>query len=94
MLKAKGLYNFDSFNTNGKTKGEIINELIAAFGTKTIKLLKDPLVIGEFDAFTYSLTKNGNIQFSAAFGHDDIVMATAFAWQAKKQSNIGKVVFM
>lgn len=94
LLKAKGLYNFDSFVTTSKSKGEIINLLISAFSAKEIKLLNDPLIISEAEAFTYSLSKNGNVQFAAAFGHDDTVMATALAWHAKKLTAIGKIVFM
>ncbi len=94
LLRAKGLYNFEAFNTNSKSKGEIINQLIAGFSLKEIKIINDPIVIGEFEAFTYSLTKSGNIQFSAAYGHDDIVMSTAIAWNAKKQNAVGQVLFM
>lgn len=94
LLKVKGISNFQPFNTNGKTKGEIINQLIAAFNSKEIKLLDDQLLISEFEAFTYSLTKSGNIQFEAAYGNDDIPMATALAWKAMVDSRLSQVVWM
>lgn len=92
LLRQKGIYNFDTFNTNSKTKSELINPLMVAFSKKEIKLLNDPIVIEEFNAFTYSLSKQGNVQFAAAYGHDDIVMATAFAWYAKGASTYKPLV--
>lgn len=86
LLREKGIYNFESFNTNSKSKGDLINPLMAAFSKKEILLLNDPVVIGEFEAFTYTITKNGNVTFSAAYGNDDIVMAFAFAYYAKSKS--------
>lgn len=94
LLRQKGIYNFDTFNTNSKTKSELINPLMVAFSNKEIKLLNDPIVIEEFNAFTYSLSKQGNVQFAAAYGHDDIVMATAFAWYAKGASTYKPLVVM
>lgn len=94
LLRSKGVYNFDAFNTNSKSKAEIINDLMAGFSKKEINLLNEDLIIGEFEAFTYSISKSGNVQFAAAYGHDDIVMATAFAWYAKKGQSVGRLVFM
>lgn len=93
LLRAKGIYNFETFNTNSKTKSELINPLMTAFSKKQIGLLNDSIIIGEFEAFTYSLTKNGNVTFAAAFGNDDTVMATAFAYFANTSSTYTPLVF-
>lgn len=92
LLRAAGIYNLQAFDTTSKSKGELINKLMADFNSGKIKLLNDEVVISEFEAFTYALTKNGNITFSAAYGHDDIVMATAFANYAKKYTGGGLII--
>jgi hypothetical protein len=69
--------NVEEFNTNGKTKGEIINGLIHVFNMKTIKIVQDELLRIELEAFIFK-QKDGRIKFEADSGfHDDIVMALA-----------------
>src|ERR1035437_175251 len=69
--------NVEAFNTNGKTKGEIINGLIHVFNMKTIKIVQDELLRIELEAFIFK-QKDGRIKFEADSGfHDDIVMALA-----------------
>lgn len=92
MLKQSGIMNLQEFNTNPGTKTDIINQLMAAFGKKEIAILNDETVKNEFKAFTYSISNTGKISFSAAYGHDDIVMATAIAWEAKKKIAVYNLV--
>ncbi len=87
LMRAAGVMSILPFQTTGKSKGELINKMMADFNTDKIKLLNDEVVIGEFEAFTYNLTKNGNITFAAAYGHDDIVMATALANWSRFSTN-------
>lgn len=94
LLRSKAVYNLEAFSTNSKTKGEIINQLIAVFSLRNIKPLNDELVKKELKAYSYSLTKSGNITFAASYGHDDIVMALALANQAKRLGAISKLVFI
>ena len=74
------------FNTNSKTKGEIIDDLCVAFSNEEINLIDDKYLISEFFAFTYNYNiKTRNITYGAPSGlFDDIVMSTAIAFKARK----------
>ena len=80
-LRNLGIQNISEFHTNATSKPLIINQLIAAAGKNEIKLLNDNIIKSEFNAFTATLTKSGTIKYAASFGHDDIVMATAIAFE-------------
>lgn len=72
------LNNIVTFNTNSKSKPEIINNLIHLFNMKQIKLIKDEYLRIELEAFIFKQNENGNIKFSADSGfHDDCVMSLA-----------------
>jgi hypothetical protein len=72
--------NIDSFNTNQKTKPEIINRLIHLFNMREIKILKDEYLRIELEAFIFKQGNTGNIKFMADSGfHDDVVMSLAIA---------------
>ena len=78
-LKRK-VKNIEEFNTNQKTKPEIINRLIHLFNLKQIKLVKDEYLRIELEAYIYKQNSNGNIKFMADSGfHDDCVMSLAIA---------------
>ena len=75
-LKRK-MMNIEEFNTNSKSKGEIINQLIHKFNTKTIKLINDDLLRMELESFLFT-QKDGRVKYEAASGfHDDIIMSLA-----------------
>lgn len=88
QLKHK-LPNLQEFNTNSKTKAEIINNLILQFNTKAFKLCDDQLLRIELEAFIFKQNDTGYIKFQADYGFsDDIVMALAIGkWAVKKQFN-------
>ncbi len=70
--------NIIDFNTNQKTKPEIINQLIHLFNTKGIKTLEDELLRIELEAYIFTQTPNGVIKYGADNGFfDDIVIALA-----------------
>jgi hypothetical protein len=76
-LKRK-INNIIDFNTNSKTKPELINHLIHLFNMKLIKMIKDEYLRIEFEAFIFKQNDNGNIKFMAESGfHDDCVMSFA-----------------
>ena len=78
-LKRK-LKNISDFNTNSKTKPEIINKLVHLFNMRQIKLINDDYLRIELEAFIFKQNTNGNMKFQADSGfHDDVVMATAIA---------------
>jgi hypothetical protein len=78
-LKRK-ISNVIEFNTNSKTKPEIINNLIHSFNMKEIKIIKDEYLKIELDSFIFKQNDNGNIKFMADYGfHDDCVISLAIA---------------
>ncbi len=93
-LKRK-INNIKDFNTNVKTKSEIINRIIYLFNMKEMKVLKDEYLRIELEGFIFKQS-NGNIKFMADNGfHDDCVMSLAIARRCfEKFQNAGKVPFM
>ena len=72
--------NIESFNTNSKTKPQIINNLIHLFNMKSFKIIKDEYLRIELEAFIFKQNDLGNIKFMADSGfHDDCVMSLAIA---------------
>ena len=77
-LKRK-LSNIIDFNTNSKTKPEIIDRLIHLFNMKEIKIIKDEYLRIELESFIFK-QNNGNIKYMADSGfHDDCVISLAIA---------------
>lgn len=87
MLKKK-LSNMpiEVFTTTNETKRDIIEYLITRISNETIKLLNDDEQYREFSMYEVELTPSGKITYNGAAGsHDDLVMATAFAFKALRQ---------
>lgn len=95
-LKAAHIKNLHGFNTTGKSKPEIINNLINAFSSKKIKVLKNEILKAELEAFTMSFSSTGHAKFSAPSGfHDDCIMSLAIAYHCLLKSRFnGQYVFM
>lgn len=85
-LKRK-IRNIEDFNTNQKTKPEIINKLVHAFNMNEIKCVKREELRIELEAFVFKQT-DGRIKFMADSGfNDDIIMSLAIArecWEKKR----------
>jgi hypothetical protein len=72
--------DIQQFNTNSKTKPEIINRLIHLFNMKEIRLVKDEYLRIELEAFIFKQNNQGNLKFMADNGfHDDLIMSLAIA---------------
>ena len=70
------------FTTTSTTKQAAIQTLQAAFEHSQIKILPDPVLIGELQAFEGERAPSGSWKYGAPSGlHDDCVMALAIAWQ-------------
>jgi hypothetical protein len=70
------------FHTSGQSKGPLIQALQSAFEHDAIRILNNPVLIGELQAYESKRTASG-FSYSAPSGmHDDTVMALAFAWHA------------
>lgn len=86
------LDNITDFNTNSKTKPEIINRLIHLFNTRAINLVKDDYLRIELEGFIFKQSTTGHIKFFADYGfHDDVVMALAIAVWAKENKGDSEV---
>lgn len=85
LLRTQGI-KVQEFDTQGQSKVDLINNLIASFSGKEIRILNDEQVKNEFDSFIFKFTDSGKVQFEAGHGHDDIVMATAIAWHGYASS--------
>lgn len=78
----KGL-SITPFTTTNATKHAIITALQSAFEHDQIRIINDPVLIGELLSFESKKTTSGNFTYSAPEGqHDDCVMSLALAWYA------------
>ena len=80
-LRARGM-RIVSFHTSATTKAPLIQGLQAAFEHGEIRILNEPVQVGELQAYEGKRTANG-MSYSAPAGlHDDTVMALALTWFA------------
>lgn len=69
------------FTTTNATKSEIIDALALAFERSEIRILNDPVLVGELQAYEMGRLPSGTYRYSAPEGmHDDCVMSLALAW--------------
>jgi hypothetical protein len=78
-LRRRGM-NIVPFHTSSVTKQPLIQGLQSAFEHATIKIINDPIQVGELQAYESKRTAAG-FSYSAPAGmHDDCVMALALSW--------------
>jgi phage terminase large subunit-like protein len=71
------------FVTTNASKAAIIEGLSLAFERDIIKILNNPVLIGELQAYETERLPSGLLRYSAPDGmHDDTVIALAIAWHA------------
>lgn len=71
------------FQTTNASKSRIINALSLAFEQQSIKIIPDPVLIPELQAFEATRLPSGALRYAAPSGqHDDTVMALALAYEA------------
>ena len=76
----KGLFIIP-FTTTNTTKQAVIQGLQSAFEHGIIKIINDPVLIGELLSFESKRNPSGSFSYSAPSGmHDDCVMSLAIAW--------------
>ena len=79
-LVTRGL-NIVPFTTTSATKQSIIQNLQAAFENGQIRILNNPVLIGELLSFESKRNASGGFSYSAPDGmNDDCVMSLAIAW--------------
>jgi hypothetical protein len=80
-LRRMGLPVRDFVTTNA-TKADAIESLAAAFEQGNIRILDDPTLIAELQAYEVDRLPSGMVRYSAPAGtHDDMVMSLALCWQ-------------
>lgn len=63
------------------TKANLIDALALAFERGALRILPDPVLIGELQAYEAERMPSGMMRYGAPDGmHDDTVMALALAW--------------
>jgi hypothetical protein len=75
-----------AFNTTNATKTQAIEALALAFERGALRILSDPTLIGELQAYEMERLPSGLVRYGAPEGmHDDMVMSLALAWTAAQQ---------
>lgn len=70
------------FQTTNATKAAVIDGLALAFERGELRILQDPVLLGELDGFTSERLPSGLFRYGAPSGlHDDTVVALALAWE-------------
>ena len=76
------------FMTTNASKEIVVRALEGAFERAEIRILNDPVLIGELQAFEQVQLPAGKYRFSAPEGmHDDCVISLAIAWHAIARSS-------
>lgn len=71
------------FTTNSASKTTAVDALALAFAQQSLKIIPDPVQVAELQAFEAKPLPSGATRYQApGSGHDDTVMAMAFAWSA------------
>ena len=87
-LRGRGM-RIVPFHTSQATKAPLIQSLQSAFEHGALRILNDPVQIGELQAYEGKRLASG-MSYSAPAGlHDDTVMALAFAWYAVDSGGSG-----
>jgi phage terminase large subunit-like protein len=84
-LVTRGL-NIVPFTTTSATKQAIIQGLQNAFENGLIRVLDEPVLVGELLSFESKRNASGSFSYSAPDGmHDDCVMSLAIAWSGMQE---------
>jgi hypothetical protein len=80
QLQREGL-PVQPFLTTNASKAQAIDALALAFERQTLRILPDPVLIGELQAYEMERLPSGMLRYNAPEGmHDDTVMALALAY--------------
>ncbi len=87
-LQREGL-PVQGFTTTNATKTQIIEGLALAFETGALRILNDPVLVGELQAYEMERLPSGLMRYNAPEGmHDDCVMSLALAWYGYSSSRL------
>ena len=83
-----------AFTTTNATKRVLIDGLSLAFENRGLRILNDPVLVGELQAYESETLASGMIRYGAPGGvHDDCVMALALAWYAATSTPSGQLMY-
>jgi hypothetical protein len=75
------------FNTTVQSKQQIIDGLALGFERGDLHIPRDPILIGELQAYESKRLPSGRTSYSAPDGmHDDCVMSLALAWSGRESA--------
>lgn len=81
--------NVAAFTMTARSKPPLIEALVKAIGEGELRLIDDPALRAELDAFSYRNDAYGHAKYAAPEGmHDDIVIALALAWHLADRPRI------
>src|SRR5574341_21753 len=70
------------FYTTARSKPELVEGLVAVLETGELRIMPDPVLLGELESYTYRLMPSSHTEYGAPPGrHDDTVIALALAWK-------------
>lgn len=76
----------EPISLDGVNKRAIVENAMTRFDNGAVTLPNDPIVLDEFQRYTYTALPSGRDRYSAPPGqHDDIVMAACLAWWGIRQ---------
>jgi len=94
QLRADGM-RVQGFTTTNASKTEIIESLALAFERGGIKIVNNPVLVGELQAYELHRLPSGNFRYSAPEGmHDDTVMAAAIGYSGISRSRKPLIAFI
>ena len=83
LLQREGLPVM-GFQTTNATKAKAIEALALAFERRELKIINDPILVAELQAYELERLPSGMIRYQAPQGlHDDTVVSAALAWHGK-----------
>jgi len=84
MAKAKGI-PIEGFHFTSTSKQQLIESLVASIDHEELSFPNIPMLIHELKMFQYTITRAGNLKYSAPKGyHDDCVVGLALAnWASR-----------
>lgn len=92
LLRSTGL-PVREFTTTKESKPYIIENLMLAFERADLKIIPDPVLLGELRSFEATRLPSGYIRYAAPAGyHDDCVMSLALAWDGCKETNMAVTI--
>lgn len=85
----------EPFITTNASKANVIDALSLAFERDDIKILPDPVLISELQAYEAERLPSGKLRYNAPEGyHDDTVISLALAWHGCAVSKWRDIKFM